>query len=64
MRYPSVREQDQFLSNLGIDPFRDNVEIVTVHSHDDRALTVFYHVERGNESFIALHWPGEESVKP
>ena len=59
MAYPTVRQQDEFFAQLGIDPFRNNVEIVTIRTDDDKPLTVLYCFERGGETRIAAHWPDE-----
>lgn len=59
MTYPSTREQDRFLSSLGVDPFVNNVEVVTVHTHDEKPMTAMYCFERDGQTFIATHWPDE-----
>lgn len=59
MMYPTVREQDRFFRAIGVDPFRNNVEIVTVHDYNDNPMTVLYCFERDGEVRIATHWPDE-----
>lgn len=61
MSYPSVRQQDEFFERLGLDPFRNNVEIVTVHDYQDKPMTVMYCFERDGETRIATHWLDDNS---
>lgn len=63
MAYPSVRQQDEFFARIGLDPFHNNVEIVTVKTHDAIPMTVMYYFERDGVGHLAIHMD-EESLNP
>jgi hypothetical protein len=57
MSYPTTRQQDEFLSTLGLDPFRDMVEVTPIVDEDGNPLTALYNFERNGETHIAVYWP-------
>lgn len=63
MAYPSIRQQDEFFARIGLDVLANNVEIVTVHTHDAKPMTVMYYFERDGVGHIAIH-TDEESTNP